>query len=603
MIRFGVSGLPADGVDDAAFLDTLVERGDEAYELAFVKDFPWKERRCASFGVAAADRDIRLSIHAPYFAVLTVADEDRATRCRAALEHTVKLGAEMGARVVVAHLGSTHDEPPATLLDRIRRHLDWVGDKVGQLGVTVGLETAGKSSAFGSLGDIALLASEYSFVRPVVDWAHVHAMSGGGLTTEEAFAAVIAFMRAHFPGWMLDPLHSQFTDNEFGDSGEIRHVPYGQGTLRVAPLVAAARAADLRMTVISEAKDDESHDAIRADLRSSLAAPAAAVGATDRRLASGTVVFPDSISVVRDGDRHVPLGLKQPLRLSNIDKVFFPETGYTKGDLIQYYASISSALLPHLRGRAIVMARFPDGATGDFFYEKQAPGHQPDWMPLAPIHSDHRGERIDFVTAEDVESLIWLASMGCIEIHPWLSRVERLEFPDSAIFDLDPAEGATWEQVCDVAELLRVLLGRIGLTGHVKTSGATGLHIYVPIEPAYPYGRVRRFVETVGRLLEAANPDNVTMEWDIPRRAGKVFVDHNQNVGGKTIASVYSVRPTPPASVSTPITWDEVGAVRPDDFTIETIWDRMARHGDLFAPVLEGGQRLEDAERSVGIED
>lgn len=601
MIRYGVSNMPRGDQTDEVFLDGLVERGIEAVELPFVTEFPWKEKRCAQFGAAAAERSISVSIHAPYFAVLTVPDEEKAKKCRAALEHTVKLGKEVGARVIVAHLGSHNDEEPTVLLDRIREHLDWVGSKVAHLGVGVGLETAGKTSAFGSLGDIAVLASEYNFVRPVVDWAHVHAMSNGGLTEPAAFAAVIGFLRDQFPGWMLDPLHTHFTDNAFGSAGEIRHVPYGEGSLSVVPLVEAAVEAGLRLTVISEAKEDSSHDAIRAGIVSTLEATTHTdAGTTGRTLASGQVAFPDSIMVVKDGSHHIP-SVPRPLRISNVDKIFFPDHGYTKGDLIQYYASIASVLVPHLDDRAIVMARFPDGATGDFFYEKQAPGHQPEWMPLTPIHSEHRGETIDFVTARDRESLMWLATMGCIEIHPWLSRVGSLDQPDFAIFDLDPADGSTWEQVVAVAKLLGVALDQMGLVGHLKTSGATGLHIYVPIEPVYPYQRVRRFVEAVGTLMAAANPDDITMEWDIPKRRGKVFIDHNQNVGGKTIASVYSVRPTPVASVSTPILWEELDVVRPDHFTIATIWDRLAAYGDLFAPVLVGGQHIDAAEAALGL--
>ena len=196
---------------------------------------------------------------------------------------------------------------------------------------------------------------------------------------------------------------------------------------------------------------------------------------------------------------------------------------------------------------------------------------------------------------------MWIANLGAIEIHPWLSRVAMADTPDFAIFDLDPADGATWDQVVTVAEVIRVALDRLGLTGHPKTSGATGLHIYVPLDPMHSYERVRQFVETVGRLVVAADRNLATMEWDIPKRAGKVFIDHNQNVGGKTIASVYSVRPRPGAPVSTPLLWDEVGEVDPARFTIATLWDRIARHGDLFAPVLRGGQRLEAAERALGI--
>ncbi len=598
MIRFGISRLPQ-GDDDAAFLDDLVARGHQAVELPFVKDFPWKERRCASFGKLAAERDLDVSVHAPYFAILTVEEEDRAKQCLAALEHTMKLGRALGSRIICAHLGNKHGRSGPELLDLVRARLDYLAPKVQHLGVALGLETAGKESAFGTLGDIAILANEFPFVRPLVDWAHVHAISGGALTSKEAFGSVLGFLRDNFPGWMIDPLQAQFTDNLFGEKGEIKHIPYGTGSIKIGPLVEAAREAGMRMVIISEAKEQASHDAMLAEIKETLA------GGTDvepegRLLASGAVEFPETVRVAQDGSHARPIGLRRSIRLSNIDKPFFPD-GYAKGDLIQYYASIAPVLVPHLQDRAIVMARFPDGAEGDFFYEKQAPGHQPDWMPLASIHSGHRGAAIDFVTARDAESLMWLANMGCIEIHPWLSRVTSIDNPDFAIFDLDPAEGATWQQVVEVAKLIKIALDRMGLVGYPKTSGATGLHIYVPLEPVYTYARVRKFVESVGRLLVAANPEEITMEWDIPKRDGKVFIDHNQNVGGKTIASVYSVRPRPGAPVSTPILWSEVDDVEPDDFTIATIWERLQRRGDLFAPVLAGGQVLEDAEAALGL--
>jgi bifunctional non-homologous end joining protein LigD len=598
MIRFGISRLPR-GDDDAAFLDDLVAQGHQAIELPFVKDFPWKEKRCAAFGELAAERGIEVSVHAPYFAILTVEEEDRAKQCLAALEHTMKLGKALGSRIICAHLGSKHGRSGPELLDLVRSRLEYLAPKVQHLGVALGLETAGKEGAFGTLGDIAILAGEFPFVRPLVDWAHVHAISGGALTSKEAFASVLTFLRDNFPGWMIDPLQAQFTDTLFGGKGEIKHIPYGTGTIKIGPLVEAAREAGMRMVIISEAKEQESHDAMLAEIKETLT-QTAVEAPEGRPLASGAVDFPDPVRVVPDGSHFLPVGADRPLRLSNIDKPFFPD-GYTKGDLVQYYASIASVLVPHLQDRAIVMARFPDGAEGDFFYEKQAPGHQPDWMPLAPIHSGHRGTAIDFVTAGDAESLMWLANMGCIEIHPWLSRVTTVDRPDFAIFDLDPAEGATWDQVVEVARLIEVALDQMGLTGYPKTSGATGLHIYVPLDPIYEYARVRKFVESVGRLLVAANPDEITMEWDIPKRAGKVFIDHNQNVGGKTIASVYSVRPRPGAPVSTPILWFELEDVRPDDFTIVTIWERLQRRGDLFAPVLAGGQTLDAAEAALGL--
>jgi bifunctional non-homologous end joining protein LigD len=601
MIRYGISQLPPEGVTDEAYLDGLVARGHDALELPFVHGFPWKEKRCRVFGALAAERGVALSIHAPYFAVLTVDDAEKRVQTLAALEHTMKLGKALGAHTIVAHTGYVKDRTPGELHELVDEGLHRIQPKVRHLGVALGLETTGTDRSFGSLGDIALIAQRFSFVRPVIDWAHVHAKSGGALTTKEAFRSVIEFLRSEFPGWAIDPLHTQFTDNEFGPKGEIRHVPYGSGTLRADPLAAAATEAGMRMIVISEAKEESSHDAIEAALRSGEAGARPEASGEERPLDSGSVPFPDPVSIERDGDAYAAPGFARRVRLSNPDKLFFPDDGYSKGDLVQYYASVAPLLLPHLAGRALSMSRYPNGAYGESFYEKQCPSHAPEWLVRAPIHSSHRGEAIEFCTAPDVESLMWVANLGCIEMHPWLSRAERHEYPDFAVFDLDPQDGATWEQVGYVAGLVNVILERLGLAGYPKTSGASGMHIYVPIEPRYDYARVRHLVATIGHMIAAADPDNVTMEWDIARRGPKIFIDHNQNVGGKTIASVYSVRPVPGAPVSTPLLWGEVGSVEPGDFTIATIWERLRQYGDLFAPVLTGGQTLEGAEAALGI--
>ncbi len=600
MIRFGISRMPPEGVTDGEWLDSLVARGHDAVELPFVTGFPWKEKRCAEFGALAAERGVAVSVHAPYFAVLTVDDPEKRKKTLSALEHTMKLGRALGAHTIVAHTGHIKDREPAELHELVADGLSTIEPKVRHLGVALGLETAGSDRSFGSLGDIALIAKQFSFVRPVIDWAHVHAISGGGLTSRDAFLAVIAFLRQEFPGWAIDPLHTQFTDNEFGVHGEIRHLPYGEGSLRSNLLGEAAAAAGLRMVVISEAREEESHDLIQKDLGTGVAAVRPEPGDQGERLASAPVEFPDPVAIRPDRDGFRTVGLGRDVRISNPHKAFFGEQ-YTKGDLIQYYGSIAPMLLPHLEGRALSMARYPDGADGEFFYEKQCPSHAPDWLVRAPIHSSHRGEPIEFCTAPDLESLLWVANMACIEMHPWLSRAERSAYPDFAVFDLDPQEGATWEQVTYTAGLVKVILDKLGLASYAKTSGATGIHIYVPIDPVYEYGRVRGFVEAVGQLIVAADPETVTMTWDKPKRGPKVFIDHNQNVGGKTIASVYSVRPRPGAPVSTPILWDELSSVRPEDFTIATIWPRLRQYGDLFAPVLRGGQELETAEAALGI--
>ena len=592
--------MPPEGVGDGEWLDSLLARGHDAVELPFVTGFPWKEKRCAEFGAHAAERGIAVSVHAPYFAVLTVDDPDKRKKTLSALEHTMKLGKALGAHTIVAHTGHIKDRQPDELHELVADGLSTIEPKVRHLGVALGLETSGSDRAFGSLGDIALIAKRFSFVRPVIDWAHVHAKSGGGLTSRDAFLAVIAFLRQEFPGWAIDPLHTQFTDNEFGSHGEIRHLPYGEGSLRSNLLGEAAAAAGLRMVVISEAREEESHDLIQKDLETGVAAVRPEPDQDGEPLASAPVDFPDPITIRPDKGGFRTVGLGRDVRISNPRKPFFGDE-YAKGDLVQYYGSISPMLLPHLAGRALSMARYPNGADGEFFYEKQCPTHAPDWLVRAPIHSSHRGEPIEFCTAPDLESLLWVANMACIEMHPWLSRAERSPFPDFAVFDLDPQEGATWEQVTYTAGLVKVILDKLGLNSYAKTSGATGIHIYVPIDPVYEYGRVRGFVEAVGQLIVAADPDTVTMTWDKPKRGPKVFIDHNQNVGGKTIASVYSVRPRPGAPVSTPILWDELDSVRPDDFTIASIWPRLRQYGDLFAPVLRGGQQLEAAEAALGI--
>jgi bifunctional non-homologous end joining protein LigD len=600
-LRFGISHLPSDeDGDDDAFLDGLVNQGHRALELPFTQGFPWKESRCQAFGALAAERDIRLSVHAPYFVGLTIPEEDKGQQSAHALEHTMKLGKWLGAPVIVAHLGSTYDEDPTVLMDRIRSRIDFIGPKIESLGVGLGLETAGKRSQFGSLGDIAQLAEEYTFVRPVVDWAHIHAMTNGGLTSKEAFASVLRFVRDSFPGWMISPLQVQFSDNQFGDAGEIRHCPYGEGTLRVGPLVEAVEETVMSMVLISEAREMKSHQLIWDEVSEVLAA---GIGPErGRPLARAETDFPSAVRVVEEGERFVPQEVDRAITLSNIDKPFFPDTGYTKGDLIQYYVSVAPLLLPHLRGRPLSMSRYPDGITGPSFYEKRAPGHQPDWMRTTPVASDSQGGVIDFLLADSTEAVMWFANMGCIEFHPFHSTVEHLDMPSYAIFDFDPAEGSSWDQVTAAAQLLEVALGQLGLVGYPKLSGSRGLHVYVPLDPVHSYTRVRRFVGEVGEYLAAANPADITMEWDKPKRKGKVFVDHNRNASGQTVASVYSVRPRPGAPVAAPLTWDEVGPVANGDLTIVDVWDRFQRHGDLFGPVLSGGQTLDAAEAALGID-
>jgi bifunctional non-homologous end joining protein LigD len=300
------------------------------------------------------------------------------------------------------------------------------------------------------------------------------------------------------------------------------------------------------------------------------------------------------------------------LRLSNLGKVFWPEEGYTKGDLVAYYYNVADRILPYLAGRPLTMKRMPDGITGQFFYEKQAPSHTPDWMPRCAVESQAsdgrwgpaKHEVIDYLMVEDTAGLLFMANLGCIEFHPLHSRCGSIESPDYLFFDLDPFPPATFEDVLAVAGLVRVVCDQLGLTAYPKASGATGMQVYVPITTGFTYAEIREFVGKVGHLLRQADPKRVTMEWEVKRRTGKVFVDHNMNRVGANIAAVYSARPEPGATVSTPVTWKEVeaGTIRPQDFTIATIWPRLKRRKDPFRGVLDEPQDISAALEAVGVE-
>ena len=287
---------------------------------------------------------------------------------------------------------------------------------------------------------------------------------------------------------------------------------------------------------------------------------------TRKRGAGGpafTVPMPHDLPV-RKGERDAWwLDLpERELRLSNLDKVFWPEEAITKGDVIAYYANVADLLLPHLEHRPLTMKRMPDGIDGDAFYEKTAPSHTPEWVHRCTVLSeDAKAGRIDYLTVDDLPTLLFVANLGAIEMHPLHSRCEDVEHPDYVFFDLDPFPPYTYEDVLAVARHIRVLLDGFGMTGHPKTSGATGLQIFVRLEPgSATYAEVRAFVGACGSLIKQADPDRVTMAWRVADRSGKIFIDHNMNRRGANIAAAYSLRPEPRAPVSTPLTWDEVEA-------------------------------------------
>ena len=295
---------------------------------------------------------------------------------------------------------------------------------------------------------------------------------------------------------------------------------------------------------------------------------------------------------------------KRTLKLSNLDKLFWPEDGITKGELLAYYREIAPAILPHLRERPFTMKRYPDGIDGKFFFQKDAPKHMPDWIPtrrfeVSTRESPRQRRLIDAPLVNDELALLWMVNMACIDMNTWYSRVDKPDRPDWVLFDLDPSPDVGFPEVVEVALLVKALLDGLGLTGYPKTSGADGMHVLVPIARRSTYAQARELGEIVARTLATTHRGLVTTEWVKRKRRG-VLIDANQNGEGKTIASAYSVRPRPGAPVSTPLRWDEVKAgLDPADFTMDVVLRRVAKDGDLFSGVLDGGQSLAQALASV----
>ena len=271
---------------------------------------------------------------------------------------------------------------------------------------------------------------------------------------------------------------------------------------------------------------------------------------------------------------------------TNADKVFFPEDGITKGDVFGFYERIAPVLVPHLRDRPITMLRYPDGIAGKHFFQKDAPSHMP------PFVKRFAHEGISYALVNDADSLLWMANMGCIDLHPWLARRDRPDRPDLVMFDLDPADGVPYATVVKVALILREALTALDLVGVPKTSGGKGMHVLVPVERRYEHAEARGFVAAVARAIAATHPDLVTTRWRKAERHG-VLIDANQNGLGRTTAGVYSVRPKPGAPVSTPLRWDELDdKLDPRAFTMEAVERRISRFGDLAESLRTLRQRL-----------
>jgi bifunctional non-homologous end joining protein LigD len=285
------------------------------------------------------------------------------------------------------------------------------------------------------------------------------------------------------------------------------------------------------------------------------------------------------------GENAVVRAAGKSVALTNLNKIFFPKTGATKRDLLQYYADISPYLLPHVVGRAMVMKRYPNGAEGEFFFMKRTPSPHPDWLETCRIMHGS-GNVIDFPMANDLASLLWIVNLGCIDLNQWYATCDDVDRPDYVHFDLDPGS-APFERVLEVALLVRDGLRALGLTSFAKTSGSKGVHVYVPIVRGPLQKEVWRFAKEFSVAIARHEPALMTSEYRKDKRPpGRVLVDYNQNRWGATLASVYSVRPTPRASVSAPVTWDEIEAgISIDDFRINNMLERIARVGDLWKPL------------------
>ena len=288
------------------------------------------------------------------------------------------------------------------------------------------------------------------------------------------------------------------------------------------------------------------------------------------------------------------------IKFTNLDKIWYPKEKYTKRDVLNYYDAVAEYILPHLRDRPLSLKRYPNGIHEDFFFQKNIPETYPDWLRIEPIPSEHRGEDIRFVVADNRATLLYLTNLGCVDQNPWMSRVQSLDCPDYVLIDLDPVE-CPFSKIVDAMLLVREVLDEIGLMGYPKTTGGDGAHVFVPIEPVYSYEQARSFAEIVAQLVIAKKPDLFTTPRSVDkRRKNRVYFDWMQLSYGKTIAAPYVLRAHDGAPVATPLLWDEVQrGLTPDQFNITNAVARFRETGDLFEGVLTKPQKLEPALKKI----
>ena len=300
------------------------------------------------------------------------------------------------------------------------------------------------------------------------------------------------------------------------------------------------------------------------------------------------------LTIPRDQDNAELEADGKEVRVTNLRKIFWPQLGLTKGDLLQYYADVAHVLLPHVRNRAMVMKRYPHGASGEFFFMKRAPTPRPPWIEICRIDHGH-GNVIDFPMIQDRAALLWVINLGCIDLNQWYATCDDIDRPDYLHFDLDPGAGATFERVVETAQVVHEALDTLKMPSVVKTTGSKGLHLYVPIVRGPVQKQVWTFAKALAQELAVRHPKLMTAEYRVAKRPhGRVLVDYNQNRWGSTLASVYSPRPRPEATVSTPVTWKEIDrGVTIEDFTVRNVPARVAKVGDLWKPLLAARGRFD----------
>jgi len=288
--------------------------------------------------------------------------------------------------------------------------------------------------------------------------------------------------------------------------------------------------------------------------------------------------------------------------ITNRKKIYWPGEGYSKGDLIDYYDKMADHILPHLKGRCLSLKRNPNGINDKGFYHKDAGENAPSYVDVFKVKSESNNKIIDYIVCNNKATLLYVANLGCIEINPWSSTTKKIGHPTWMVIDIDPSDKNKFTEVVDTALAVKMVLDKAGVSSYCKTSGASGLHVYVPLKNKYEYVTVRDFAHIIASLVQEQLPGITTLERSLSKRGPKIYIDYLQNSAGQTLASVYSVRPVPGASVSAPLEWKEINhKLSPKQFTIENIFQRIKKKGDLFSRILNESNSIDKALKSLNV--